>query len=248
MKATATKNTTSTQIMGDDNNHHSDNPLTNFTHFYRQWLRRHSDLLHRDTIQLDQDKQQLLVEEILAHYNDYLESKSDLAKHDVFLVISPPWLTPLERSLNWISDPRPSIAFRILSSSIEFDGLAAKQRERIEAVREETARVEKELSDSIARVQETAAGRPMAETAKRAAAAEWPEDDKTAAAEDYRRAMKAVVETADGLRRWAVLKVVEVLGPAHGLRFLCGLVNFQVDVREVGLELETQRARNGGSY
>lgn len=119
-------------------------------------------------------------------------------------------------------------------------------------MREQTARVEKELSDSIARVQETAAGRPMAETAKRAAAAEWPENDKTAAAAaaaaDYRRAMMAVVETADGLRRWAVLKVVEVLGPAHGLRFLCGLVKFQVDVREVGLELEAQRARNGGSY
>lgn len=42
--------------------------------------------------------------------------------------------------------------------------------------------------------------------------------------------------------KWLVL----VHGP--WAEFLCGLVKFQVDVREVGLELEAQRARNGGSY
>ncbi|KAL8457853.1 hypothetical protein ACS0TY_035647 [Phlomoides rotata] len=99
------------------------------------------------------------------------------ADQDVFLLISPPWLSSFERSLLWISGFRPSMFFPIINSAVA-EELSSDQRRRIEEVKAESRRQEREITQAMARIQEMVAEQPVYSLMRRFEGlvdGEWPE-------------------------------------------------------------------------
>uniref|UniRef100_A0A7N0SWE1 DOG1 domain-containing protein n=1 Tax=Kalanchoe fedtschenkoi TaxID=63787 RepID=A0A7N0SWE1_KALFE len=92
--------------------------------FYRDWMGRQEGIFdelqssvaspNSDDDEGDADARlSELVERATAHYIEYYHAKSRVAQDNVFLVFSPTWLTPLERSFLWITGFKPGLVFQI---------------------------------------------------------------------------------------------------------------------------------------
>ncbi|GMH16493.1 hypothetical protein Nepgr_018334 [Nepenthes gracilis] len=224
-----------------------------FGHFYKRWLSQHHDLLHRllrpsepPNISLTdkscQDQQyKALIDEVVSHYRQYFQEKSNAAKQNPCLVFNPPWLTPIERAFLWISDFKPSLLFRLLNVSVS--DLSPEQYERLAAVKDETTREERTLSDAIARVQETAAAPPLVDLVRTIGRLANVESfDFLSAIDAYKESVLVAMEKADSLRRSTGMEMMEILRPAQCVKFLAAALKLQLDVRRWGLEKEAQSA------
>ncbi|KAM1055429.1 hypothetical protein ACFX13_029655 [Malus domestica] len=139
----------------------------------------------------------------MSHYQQYFAEKARTAEEDVFVLFSPPWLSSFERSLLWLGGFKPSMVLRMVDSSIE--DLTAEQATEMDAVKGETRRAERELLETMARIQESVAAPPILPLARRVGRLMDEETLKTA--------MMGVIKSADGLRGSTVRKVVKLLSP-----------------------------------
>ncbi|KAL8515893.1 hypothetical protein ACS0TY_014552 [Phlomoides rotata] len=146
----------------------------------------------------DRDKEcSNLIPRVLAHYQEFYREKAMAADQDVFLLISPPWLSSFERSLLWISGFRPSMFFPIINSAVA-EELSSDQRRRIEEVKTESRRLEREITQAMARIQETVAEQPVYSLMRRFGGlvdGERPELEE--AMDELKAAMLVVVGNAD---------------------------------------------------
>lgn len=55
-----------------------------------------------------------LVNQVIGHYEEYYQVKSQWAQKDVFVMLSPPWRTEFEAAFHWIGGWRPTMAFQLL--------------------------------------------------------------------------------------------------------------------------------------
>ncbi|CAM8966668.1 unnamed protein product [Rhodiola kirilowii] len=210
--------------------------------FFHDWMSRQEAIL--DELQrsvsnpnFDGDSSEL-VERVTAHYNEYYHAKSRVAHDNVFLLFSPTWLTPLERSFLWIAGFKPGLAFQIVDKFVWHD-LSAEQRVRIEEVKRLTKAEEKELADEQARIQETVAAPPVVELARRVVRSVDGElVDLEAVLGLMRSAMETLVECADFLRFRTVMRILGVLKSGQSVRFYAVLTQFQVQIRRWGTQRE----------
>ncbi|KAL7169627.1 hypothetical protein ACSBR2_034628 [Camellia fascicularis] len=222
------------------NNESSSN---SFESFFESWLVRQEhyldELLHHSNSSSDSDLIDL-VSRVLSHYQQYFDHKSIAARNNVFLVFSPPWFTPFERTFLWIAGFKPGLAFRIVANSA--GELTADQRRRMEELATETKAAEREVAEELARVQESVAAPPILEVARR----EGRKDGEVREAEvveGLRREMEAVLGKADLLRRKTAEKVVEMLSPVQGVRILAAATQLQLRIRMLGLQKEAEMRR-----
>uniref|UniRef100_A0A7N0TPD1 DOG1 domain-containing protein n=1 Tax=Kalanchoe fedtschenkoi TaxID=63787 RepID=A0A7N0TPD1_KALFE len=220
--------------------------------FYRDWIGRQEAVLHelqRSAANPNSDggdegaeaRLGELVERVTEHYNEYYNAKSRVAYDNVFLVFSPTWLTPFERSFLWVAGFKPGLAFQIVDKFVT--DLSEEQRGRIEEVREMTKEEEKALADELARIQETVAAPPVVELARRAATAVDGElINLEAALGSVRHAMETLVECADFVRFRTVMRILSVLKAAQSVRFFTALIQFQVQIRRWGTQRESSSA------
>ncbi|KAK4434272.1 protein ZW2 [Sesamum alatum] len=217
-----------------------------FTSFFHRWLSRQEAFLRQlETLDGINSRQECseIIPRVFSHYQEFYREKSRAAHDDVFLLLSAPWLTSFERSMLWISGFRPSILFPIIGDSVAGE-LSAEQRQRIEAVKAETRRKEREITQAMARVQETVAEQPVYSLMRRFGKlvdGEVAEFD--AAMEGLKAAMLVVVENADALQGWTAAEVVEILSPAQGVKFLAAVARFQLQARRWGVEKDSERER-----
>ncbi|WVZ18603.1 hypothetical protein V8G54_005925 [Vigna mungo] len=81
-----------------------ENVQKSFEAFYEEWLARHGNFLQQllSVAPNDNDaEQRMLIEQVMCHYQQFLEEKSNVANDDIFLLFSPPWLSAYERGRKW---------------------------------------------------------------------------------------------------------------------------------------------------
>lgn len=209
-----------------------------FHKFYKEWFSRKHNLLHKllSLSDSDSDHRNTVIHQVLSHYRQYLDRKSTLANHDVFLLFSPPWLSSYERTLLWISDYRPSLILRLVYGGA-VTGVTAEQRLRLDQLKEETRKAERALTETMAGVQESVAGPAVLRLAGRVGREMW---EVEAAMDRVRRGMIGVVEKADELRVTTATKVVAILTPPQAVEFFTAAAQFQIRVRKWGLQRDSQ--------
>ncbi|KAK7282936.1 hypothetical protein RIF29_12066 [Crotalaria pallida] len=220
------------------------NTAQRFQSFFEGWLIRKQDLLDNlhgflatPNSETKMEYQNNLIEQVLFHYQQYMEEKTEVAEADVFLVLSPTWLSAYEQALIWIGDYKPSLILRLANEAVE--GLTAKQSEVMERMMGETRRAERELWEAIATVQESVASGQILDLARNAGRVLDGEIcHMDSAVEGIKRAFVAVLNRADELRVSTVRKVVGLLTPSQAVQFLAAVMQFQLRVRRCGLQRE----------
>ncbi|XVE95118.1 hypothetical protein REPUB_Repub02eG0069100 [Reevesia pubescens] len=123
--------------MGDRNRSSIDE---NFEAFFKGWLIRQENFLQQLVQALtSQDEHEMeqyrnLIQEVLSHYQQYLEEKSSAAKQEVFIFYSPPLLSSFEKTLLYVAGFKPFLLFKLLSNSVT-ELSTPEQEEAIERVK-----------------------------------------------------------------------------------------------------------------
>ncbi|KAK9270514.1 hypothetical protein L1049_026095 [Liquidambar formosana] len=228
------------------------NVRVTFETFLDGWLVRQQTFLEQlrsslsapsDNVTKVEEQHRHLIGQVLSHYQQYYEEKGKAAAQDVILLFSPPWLSSLERTMLWIAGFKPSLVFRLVDISGPRVDLSADQAERMERVRVDTRREERELTEAMARLQENMAAPPLLDLARRVG--RLVNGEVTSVLDSVMGALKMsmlmLLESADALRGNTVRKVVDILSPAQTVRLLAAAAQFQLQLRRSGLEKDSQR-------
>ncbi|KAK2985964.1 hypothetical protein RJ640_028282 [Escallonia rubra] len=216
-----------------------------FATFFRDWLTRQEHLLY-ELLQVqpsqhheegvDHESREL-IGRVMTHYTQYYEFKSRIAHQNVFLVLSPPWFSPYERTFLWISGFKPGLAFRIVNNSVS--DLDAEQGRQMERLVEEIKAEERELAAELVVVQGAAPILALARLEGRLENGRVREVDN--AMERLRSSMEELVECADNLRTKTVVKVMEILNTGQNVRFLAAAAQLQLRIRSWGQQRDAAR-------
>ncbi|KAK4359354.1 hypothetical protein RND71_021583 [Anisodus tanguticus] len=219
--------------------------ISSFEAFFQGWLLRQEQFLNELTTAentLDESQEGIirdLISRVLAHYQEYFEEKSRMSHRNVFYMFSPTWFTPLEKSFLWITGFKPGLAFSLVMNSV--DDLSEHQVERLNRLRIETRVEEKNLMDELAKLQESVAAPPLAQQFR----IEHPGDGEIRKVDEnidtLKSAMEIVVTDADRLRTRTAERVVGILSPLQGLRFLTAAAQLQLRIRMMGMQREAER-------
>lgn len=181
-----------------------------------------------------------LIAQVLAHYQHYFEEKTRAVNENVFLMLSPPWLSSYERALLWMSDFKPSTFFPLIKNSLRED-LSDEQVEKIQVIGAETRRLEKEVEQAMAALQESVAAPPIFDLLRRyERIVDGEISELDAAMDKFKENMIRIVENADALRGSTVMKLVEILSPLQTIKFLAGAFHFILQVRKWGSQRDAQ--------
>lgn len=85
---------------------------------YAHWVDEHQRLLNDLRLavnsQMSDDELHILVEGVIAHYNELFRLKRIGAKADIFHILYGMWKTPLERSFMWLGGFRSSELLKVI--------------------------------------------------------------------------------------------------------------------------------------
>ncbi|KAI3876995.1 hypothetical protein MKX03_024580 [Papaver bracteatum] len=227
---------------------------SSFQMFFQGWILRQQHYLEQLLTSTNRAEEELstLVSEVLSHYQQYYEAKSMVIRQDVYIVFTPPWFSPFERTFLWIAGFKPGLAFKILNNSVR-DSLSEDQKERVRELMAETRVAEKELSDEMARVQESIVAPPIVDMARLMHHNNNNRSDPDHRNEidtglrSLRETMETLVESADFLRMTIARKVVEILSPGQAVTFLAAATQLQLKVREMGYQRDAELRRRARS-
>ncbi|KAL2498112.1 transcription factor-related [Abeliophyllum distichum] len=212
-----------------------------FISFFNNWLTTQQTLLEKleslsESINKDEEECRDLVAKVLSHYEEYYKERTKLVNSDVFLCFSPPWLTSFECSLLWISGFKPSMVFPLVKKSVG-ELLSAAQTHKIELVRAEIRRGERDIGQAMARIQESLAEPPIFYLMKKMGKLVDGEiSELDTAMDDLKKSMTVIIGNADNLRALTVTKIVEILSPVQSVKFLATAAEFQIQARKLGLQ------------
>ncbi|KAF9625546.1 hypothetical protein IFM89_024319, partial [Coptis chinensis] len=109
--------------LGDQSHSNGGNGASLFDMVYARWLDEHqrqiSDLRSAVNSQVGDNELRLLVDGVMAHYDDLFRSKGIGAKCDIFHMLSGMWKTPAERFFMWLGGFRSSELLKILGNHFE---------------------------------------------------------------------------------------------------------------------------------
>ncbi|KAL5992961.1 hypothetical protein ACLOJK_013881 [Asimina triloba] len=237
----------------------------NFRQFFEGWLGEQDGHLQellavsRDASVGDQKEQEdrlrPIVDRILRHYEQYYLVKSASAKQDVLLMFSPTWTSSLEDALLWIGGWRPTMAFHLLYSksglqlearlpdilrglrSGDLGDLSPAQIARADEQQRQTIRKEMEISEKMAKLQESGADPTMvalSQATTGTALSEGEEESVDAALRGKKERLEAILEMADDLRMRTLRGVIQILRPLQTVHFLIAAAELHLRLREWG--------------
>ncbi|KAG5517354.1 hypothetical protein RHGRI_037939 [Rhododendron griersonianum] len=113
---------------GEQSQSMSGNGALAFDVEYARWLEEHNrrinELRGAVNSHAGDGELRIIVDGILAHYDDIFRIKGDAAKADVFHILSGMWKTPAERCFLWLGGFRSSELLKIMQKSTLLDGNA----------------------------------------------------------------------------------------------------------------------------
>ncbi|KAJ4981773.1 hypothetical protein NE237_032610 [Protea cynaroides] len=222
-----------------------------FSEFYEQWLNQHeANLKELISVPRDLSHDQLhraLVSKVGAHFKQYYTIKWAAAKDDVLGFFCPTWFTPLENAYHWITDWKPSMLFRLITTlrhtKVPGPSLADMTEEQLKKIEEfqlrirtEEDRVEREME----RQQVSIADKPMVDLAR--LATQVSNGEVVGQLDIYVDAtlrsllggLENVMKMADCVRLKALKGVLEVLNPLQSVDFLAANAMLQIQLRKAG--------------
>ncbi|XP_062183492.1 protein DOG1-like 3 [Phragmites australis] len=191
-----------------------------------------------------------LVDQVVAHYENYYRTKAAAAADDVLRMFSPSWTSTTENLFLWCGGWRPTAALHLLytksgmklesqlpaflnGASLEpnLGDLSAEQLHAADQLQRRTIKREREIEDAAASVQEALMTEKMVELAGGGGMdAEGMEQEMQTKADG----MKQVLEMADALRLETVREVVALLRPAQAVHFLLAAAELHLAVHYFG--------------
>ncbi|KAI3451605.1 hypothetical protein Pfo_008270 [Paulownia fortunei] len=212
-----------------------------------------------------------LLERVIQHYEHYYRAKSRWAKNDVLSMFNPSWRSSLEDAFLWIGGWRPSMAFHLLYSKSglqlearldeliqglstgDLGDLSPSQLEKVNVLQKETIREEKDITEKLAKQQETVADSSMVELAHavtemiREGAVDQVMDegrvDATLAPKE--EGLVEILGRADDLRLKTLKKVTDILTPIQGVYFLIAAAELHLRVHEWGKKRDAMHHQLG---
>ncbi|KAK6946623.1 Transcription factor TGA like domain [Dillenia turbinata] len=244
-----------------------------FERFYESWVDHLHCLIHqlttahtRNTNPTQETHLLQLFNSVMTHYTEYYRVKSIVANNNVLSVVSAPWITSLERSLQWIGGWRPTTLFHLIytESSIHFESrianilsghrtgdlgdLTPTQLRRVSELQCEALREENEINEEQAEWQNSVSDmmktlmqmEPAADTRTDSTDADCSHDGGDFIDGKMRR-LVGILERADDLRLRTVRRVVDLLTPQQAVEFLIAAAELQFGVHGWGVNHDHQR-------
>ncbi|XP_031118731.1 transcription factor TGA7-like [Ipomoea triloba] len=90
-----------------------------YTHWVEEQQKKNSELRNALQSHMHDMELQMLVDSFLGHYSDLFRMKADVAKADIFYLISGMWVSPIERFFLWLGGYRPSEFISVITPQIE---------------------------------------------------------------------------------------------------------------------------------
>ncbi|KAL9247768.1 hypothetical protein vseg_021163 [Gypsophila vaccaria] len=144
---------------GDQANSTGGNGAMAFDVEYSRWLEDHNrqvnELRAAVNAHAGDGELRVIVDGVLAHYEDIFRLKANAAKNDVFHLLSGMWKTPAERCFLWLGGFRSSELLKLLSHQLE--PLTEQQVEAIRSLQESSQQAEDALSQGMEALQQSLA-------------------------------------------------------------------------------------------
>ncbi|KAH0728021.1 hypothetical protein AABB24_000310 [Solanum stoloniferum] len=144
---------------GDQSQSMSGNGALAFDVEYARWLEEHNrrtnELRGAVSSHAGDGELRIIVDGILAHYDDLFKIKGDAAKADVFHILSGMWKTPAERCFLWLGGFRSSELLKLLINQLE--PLTDQQSLAINNLQQSSQLAEDALSQGIESLQQSLA-------------------------------------------------------------------------------------------
>ncbi|XP_057492749.1 protein DOG1-like 4 [Actinidia eriantha] len=199
-----------------------------------------------------------LIDRVIEHYENYYRAKSRWAKEDVLAMLSPSWRSTLEDAFLWIGGWRPSMAFHLLysKSGLQLEAifdelirglrtgdladLSPSQLNRVDELQRTTIRNEKDVTEKMAKVQETLADTSMVELShavsdmRRGGDADVEEERVESVLGPKEEGLEEVLHSADVLRLRTLKSVVEILTPIQAVHYLIAAAELHLRFHEWG--------------
>ncbi|WMV55625.1 hypothetical protein MTR67_049010 [Solanum verrucosum] len=144
---------------GDQSQSMSGNGALAFDVEYARWLeeqnRRINELRGAVNSHAGDAELRIIVDGILAHYDDIFRIKGDAAKADVFHILSGMWKTPAERCFLWLGGFRSSELLKLLINQLE--PLTEQQLLAINNLQQSSQQAEDALSQGMEALQQSLA-------------------------------------------------------------------------------------------
>lgn len=203
-----------------------------------------------------------LVNRVVKHYEEYYKAKSCLAKQNVLLVLSPPWITKLEDAFLWIGGWRPSMAFHLLYSKSglqleasltelaqgvrtgDLGDLRPSQIHKVDELQMKTIKEERLITEKMAKQQETVVDPEIVElthevTQLLGSEGEGAMEGKIQSTlKDKEEGIEMILGWADDLRLRTLTGVIEILSPQQALHFLIAAAELHLRLHQWGKDRE----------
>ncbi|KAL9158705.1 hypothetical protein ABFS82_08G087000 [Erythranthe guttata] len=191
-------------------------------------------------------------------------------------MFNPSWRSSLEDAFLWIGGWRPSMAFHLLYSKSglqlearaiddlilgltngDLSDLSTGQLGRVDALQKVTLREEKEITEKLAKLQETVADSSMVELSHAVSELIQEEAGDRVAEQEGRveaalapkeEGLVGVLEKADELRMKTLKGVIDILSPTQGVHFLIAAAELHLRVHDWGKKRDARhhQADSGG--
>ncbi|KAL7141914.1 hypothetical protein ABFS83_08G086600 [Erythranthe nasuta] len=215
-----------------------------------------------------------LLERVVQHYEHYYSAKSRWAKNDILSMFNPTWRSSLEDAFLWIGGWRPSMAFHLLYSKSglqlearglddlilgltngDLSDLSTSQLGRVDELQKVTLREEKEITEKLAKLQETVADSSMVELSHAVSELIQEEEGGRVAEQEERveaalapkeEGLVGVLEKADELRMKTLKGVIDILSPTQGVHFLIAAAELHLRVHDWGKKRDARHHQVDG--
>ncbi|KAJ4715192.1 transcription factor TGA6-like [Melia azedarach] len=219
-----------------------------------------------------------LVERVVQHYEHYYRAKSRWVKLDVLAMLSPTWRSSLEDAFLWIGGWRPSMSFHLLysKSGLQLEAklhdvirglttgdladLSPTQLTRVDELHRVTLREEKELTEKMAKAQETVVDTPTVELSHviTALMSQNPtqgegnvsgimENEVQSTIESKEEKLEEIFHKADDLRLRTLKAIVDILSPIQAVHFLIAAAELHLRLHDWGKMRDARRYQHHGT-
>lgn len=220
---------------------------------------------------------QPLINKVVQHYEHYYRAKSRCVERDVLSMFSPSWWSPLEEAFVWVGGWRPTMAFHLLYSKSglqlesQLEGLiqglgvgnladlSLGQLSQVDELQQRTIVKEKEISEKLAKLQETAADSSSVELSHIMTGILQDGDgsgsesrgrieervESMLASKEER--LEGILKRADDLRLNTLKEILKILTPMQGVHFLIAAAELHLRFHDWGKKRDAEVLPCGSS-
>ncbi|KAM3397969.1 hypothetical protein P3S68_001483 [Capsicum galapagoense] len=219
---------------GDQSQSMSGNGALAFDVEYARWLEEHNrrviELRGAVSSHAGDGELRIIVDGILAHYDDLFRIKGNAAKADVFHMLSGMWNTPAERCFLWLGGFRSSELLKLLINQLE--PLTEQQLLAINNLQQSSQQGEDALSQGIEALQES-----LAETLARSLGPSGSSGNvayymgQMAMAMGKLGTLEGFIRQADNLRQQSLQQMLKILTTRQSARALLAISDYFARLR-----------------